>query len=127
MILDKLRNIIKNSDFDAILLAGDENEIAAHNLYYVTKYTGSYGFAFIGKDFQYFVSDFRYREQAKKEVPNFKFVEAPIGKDPDQRNYVVSNDKIEKFGFKAKYSVESGIVELIKGYKAIRTSPYRNI
>ena len=101
MILDKLRNIIKNSDFDAILLAGDENEIASHNLYYVTKYTGTYGFAFIGKDFQYFVSDFRYREQAKKEVPNFKFVEVE-GSLIETLDKIVKLENIKKLGFDKK-------------------------
>ena len=35
-------------------------------------------------------------------------------KDPDQRDYFVSNKKIEKKGFKAKINVEDGIKELIK-------------
>ena len=35
-------------------------------------------------------------------------------KDPDQRDYFVSNKKIEKKGFKAKISIEKGITELVK-------------
>jgi nucleoside-diphosphate-sugar epimerase len=35
-------------------------------------------------------------------------------KDPDQRDYFVSNKKIEKKGFKAKTTIETGINELIK-------------
>ena len=34
-------------------------------------------------------------------------------KDPDQRNYFVSNKKLEKKGFKAKISLEDGINELV--------------
>ena len=39
-------------------------------------------------------------EHIQKHVQDFIFLEAPVGKDPDQRNYVVSNEKIESTGFK---------------------------
>ena len=60
-------------------------------------------------------------------VPEFVFVEAPVGKDPDQRNYIVSNEKIERTGFKPEYSLERGIQELIKGYTMIKNNQYANI
>ena len=55
------------------------------------------------------------------------FIDSPVGTDPDQRNYVVSNKKIEKTGFKPKFTLEWGISELIKGYKMIRNTRYGNI
>jgi nucleoside-diphosphate-sugar epimerase len=63
----------------------------------------------------------------KEHVPNFTIMEAPIGKDPDQRDYIVSNDKIEATGFKPMYSLDMGIKELIKGYKIITNSKYSNV
>jgi nucleoside-diphosphate-sugar epimerase len=63
----------------------------------------------------------------KEQVPNFTIMEAPIGKDPDQRNYIVSNDKIEATGFKPAFSLERGIKELIKGYTIINNSKYSNV
>jgi nucleoside-diphosphate-sugar epimerase len=54
-------------------------------------------------------------------------VEAAIGKDKDQRNYIVSNEKIEKVGFSPKYSLDDGIQELIEGYKMIKNTKYGNI
>ncbi len=66
-------------------------------------------------------------ERIHKQLPDFTFLEAPVGKDPDQRNYVVSNAKIEATGFKPDFSLERGIEELIKGYKMIRNTQYGNV
>ena len=49
------------------------------------------------------------------------------GKDPDQRNYIVSNEKIELTGYKTEFSLDRGISELIKGYTMIKNSRYGNI
>ena len=54
---------------------------------------------------------------AMKIKKRLKFLKIKIvknKKDPDQRDYYVSNRKIEKKGFKAKIRVEKGIDELIK-------------
>ena len=50
-----------------------------------------------------------------------------MGKDPDQRNYVVSNEKIEKLGFKPSVSLASGLQELVKGLKMFNHKPFTNI
>jgi nucleoside-diphosphate-sugar epimerase len=63
----------------------------------------------------------------KEHIENFTIIEAPIGKDPDQRNYIVSNEKIEKTGFMPKHSLDMGIKELIKGYIIINNSKYSNV
>ncbi len=62
----------------------------------------------------------------QKRLPEFVFLEAPVGKDPDQRNYIVSNAKIEAIGFKPVYSLDHGICELIKGYTMIKNTRYGN-
>ena len=66
-------------------------------------------------------------EQIKKQVPGFYFIEAKVGEDPDKRDYIVSNEKIESTGFKPDYSLNQGIEELIKGYQIIRKNSYSNI
>jgi len=66
-------------------------------------------------------------ETIKKQVPDFTFIDAPVGKDPDQRNYIVSNAKIEATGFKTSVSLEAGIAELIKGYTMIKNTQYGNV
>jgi nucleoside-diphosphate-sugar epimerase len=60
-------------------------------------------------------------------LPKFVFMEAPIGEDPDKRDYIVSNSKIEGTGFAPKFSLDDGIKELIKGYVMIRNSVYSNV
>ena len=66
-------------------------------------------------------------EEIGRQLKDFVFIDSPVGTDPDQRNYVVSNKKIEKTGFKPKFTLEWGISELIKGYKMIRNTRYGNI
>ncbi len=66
-------------------------------------------------------------QEIKKFVPDFYFVEATIGEDPDKRDYIVSNEKIEKTGFKPDVSLQKGIQELIKAYQVIKRNQYANI
>ena len=65
--------------------------------------------------------------EIKKQVPDFTIMEAPVGKDPDQRNYIVSNAKIEATGFHPQVSIQSAIAELIKGYQVLRRNQYSNV
>ena len=65
--------------------------------------------------------------EIKKQVPDFTIMEAPVGKDPDQRNYIISNDKIEATGFHPQVSIQSAIAELIKGYQVLRRNQYSNV
>jgi len=73
------------------------------------------------------LSKFELCQEIKKQIPDFYFVEATIGEDPDKRDYIVSNEKIEKTGFKPDVSLTQGIQELIKGYKIIKRNQYANI
>ena len=66
-------------------------------------------------------------QNIQKQLPKFTYIDEQIGKDPDQRNYVVSNEKIEKTGFKTEFSLEMGISELIKGYTMVKNSRYGNV
>lgn len=62
-----------------------------------------------------------------RQVPGFVFLEAPVGKDPDQRNYIVSNAKIEATGYKPAHSLDAGVAELVKGYTMIRNTLHGNV
>jgi nucleoside-diphosphate-sugar epimerase len=63
----------------------------------------------------------------QKHLPQFVYLEAPIGEDPDKRDYIVSNARIAATGFKPDWSLDRGIQELIKGYTILRNTVYSNV
>ncbi len=65
--------------------------------------------------------------EIQKQQPKFVFLESKIGEDPDKRNYIVSNAKIEATGYKPQVSLEDGIAELIKAYQIIKRNSFANI
>lgn len=66
-------------------------------------------------------------EKIQEVVPEFTFLDSPIGSDPDKRDYLVSNEKLEKTGWRPKHSLESGIRELVKVYQGLKRSQYANV
>jgi nucleoside-diphosphate-sugar epimerase len=66
-------------------------------------------------------------ERIQRFVPNFYFVEAALGEDPDKRNYIVSNAKIEATGFKPAHSLDAGIKELLKAYQVVKRQQFSNV
>ncbi|SMF71518.1 Nucleoside-diphosphate-sugar epimerase [Tistlia consotensis] len=62
-----------------------------------------------------------------RHVPELVVFEAPIGEDPDKRDYIVSNEKLERTGWRPRHDLDRGIVELLKGYRMIRNSVYGNV
>jgi nucleoside-diphosphate-sugar epimerase len=65
------------------------------------------------------LNKFQLAESIKKFVPGLVIVQNEFKKDLDQRNYRVSNEKIESYGWSPNFSLESGIEELIAGYQQI--------
>ena len=65
--------------------------------------------------------------EIKKQIPDFFITESEINSDPDQRNYIVSNDKIEGMGYKPDFDIQSGITELIKGFSILTPNKYSNV
>jgi len=65
--------------------------------------------------------------EIKKQIPDFFITESEINSDPDQRNYIVSNDKIEAMGYKPDYDIQAGVSELIKGFSILTPNKYSNV
>ena len=66
-------------------------------------------------------------ETIRRYVPDLYIHSAEIGEDPDKRDYLVSNEKIEALGWKPEHSLDSGIQELLKGYRIIRPNRFANV
>ena len=66
-------------------------------------------------------------EKIKEYVPELYIHSAEIGEDPDKRDYIVSNDKIESLGWHPDHTLDDGIPELIKGYNIIRPNKFANV
>ena len=64
---------------------------------------------------------------ASPSLQNQAALELAAGEDPDKRDYIVSNEKIEKTGYLPKYSLDDGIEELIKTYAIIKNNQYGNV
>lgn len=73
------------------------------------------------------ISKYELCEKIKKFVPDFVFFDDQFSKDEDQRNYIVSNEKIENTGYKPNYSLDEGIKELLKGYISIKNNLHGNV
>src|SRR5712692_5913557 len=65
-------------------------------------------------------------EKIKEHVPGFVCIEAPIGEDPDKRDYIVSNAKIEATGWSPDWSLDRGIRELIKCFAMMSARRFVN-
>lgn len=64
--------------------------------------------------------------EIEKQIPDLQIIENEFGKDPDKRNYIVSNEKIEKAGWKPTKALQDGISELIKAYQMPINERMRN-
>jgi nucleoside-diphosphate-sugar epimerase len=73
------------------------------------------------------VSKLELCELIKNHIPTFNYITDDYTSDPDQRNYIVSNKKIEKTGFNPKTSLQMGIIELAKGLRTLKNIRYSNI
>ncbi len=73
------------------------------------------------------ISKLELCEKIKAQIPDFTYLESPVNSDPDKRNYIVSNEKIESLGYRPSYTLEDGIAELIKAYSVIKNSFYGNV
>lgn len=65
-------------------------------------------------------------EKVRDQFPDLSILVGDHQSDPDQRNYFVSNEKIERLGFSADHSIENGISELARGLATLPHGDFFN-
>ena len=63
----------------------------------------------------------------KGQIPALEIFEAPFAQDPDQRDYLVSNAKLEGQGFIPWRTLEDGVAELIRGIPTLKVMNFSNV
>ena len=66
-------------------------------------------------------------EKIKEYIPEFFIHCAPVGEDPDKRDYLVSNEKLEGLGWKPNFDLDMGIKELLKAYRMLKVNAFSNV
>ena len=72
------------------------------------------------------LSKIELAQKIQKYVNDFQYFEAPIGEDPDKRDYIVSNKRILDTGFRPQHTLDMGIQELCKGYSILTDRIFGN-
>ena len=60
-------------------------------------------------------------------IPDFYIHFGEVGTDPDKRNYIVSNQRLREAGFEARRSIDDGVKELLKAYRMLARSSFKNV
>jgi nucleoside-diphosphate-sugar epimerase len=66
-------------------------------------------------------------EKIKTFVPDLYIHSAPVGQDPDKRDYIVSNEKLESLGWKPEKSLSDAIQEIIAAYPLLKLNAFKNV
>jgi len=66
-------------------------------------------------------------EAIKAKLPDFYFASVAKGTDPDQRNYEVSSAKLKRTGYVFGWTLDAGLDELLKGFRALRNTVHGNV
>ncbi len=66
-------------------------------------------------------------EKIKTYVPELYIHSASVGEDPDKRDYIVSNEKLESLGWRPQVTLDEGIREIIAAYPILRMNGFKNV
>lgn len=66
-------------------------------------------------------------EKIQEYIPQLYIHSAPVGEDPDKRDYIVSNEKLENLGWRPTKSLDDGIRELISSFAMVNNRKHANV
>ncbi len=90
--INKLRNLREEKEFDAIMITSKKNR------FYFSNFTGTAGTILITNSDNYFITDFRYMDQAKEQTEGFEIIE--ISKNKNKNLIKFLNDhNLKNIGF----------------------------
>jgi len=94
--IEKVQKKLSDYSIDALMVT------SSFNLRYVANFTGTTGLSVITKDKAYFVTDFRYTEQAQEQAKGFEIIQ---NKGPiyDEVQKIIEQDNIERLGFEKNH------------------------
>lgn len=105
--IENLRNRFQAQNIDGLLITSD------YNRRYMTGFTGSAGVAIISQDKAVFITDFRYTEQAAKQIEGFEIIQHKASIIEEIANQV-ERLGIKKLGFEEEH-VAFSTYRLYKG------------
>lgn len=114
--VERLRKLLEENGLEALLIA------SPHNRRYISGFTGSAGFVVITSGDNYFLTDFRYREQAAKQVQGFQIVEHGTSPIDDIRD-ILEKAGIGSLGFEQEHVSYGEYLQWGKTLKAIGLKP----
>ncbi len=114
----KLREILKAKNIEAALICRPENRK------YFSKFTGSFGYALITETKAYFITDFRYKEQAARECIGYEIFEH--NQQKHSLYDILSDLKIKSIGFEENYITYSQYMKLKENLSQTKLIPFEN-
>lgn len=112
--LERIRNKMKERKMDGILISKPENR------YYFSQFTGSSGYVLITEDEQYFITDFRYKEQAAQQCKEY---EIKIHNSELKVNDIINSFQLKSLGFEDTYVTVKEFQNMVKNFKEIELKP----
>lgn len=104
--ISKLRNVMEQERLDAFLIT------SPYNLRYATGFTGTTGLAVVTLETAYFITDFRYTEQAAEQCQGYTVIQN-VGPIYDEVAKLVEKDKLANLAFEEAH-VSFATYELLK-------------